>query len=150
MIYLYYSMFLLLVALAAAAPPTVKDCSSGTSVFTVNAASLVPADPIPGQNVTLHLEYTVPPGVTVTGGQSTFAITYNFIPFSPTVEPLCQDIPCPLGPGSYSNNTVSMWPSGLSGTVVSTLKWQDTDANQLLCISITAKMMKSTSPPPKR
>jgi hypothetical protein len=138
---------LLLVALAEAATPTVKDCSSGTSVFTVNAASLVPADPIPGQNVTLHLEYTVPPGVTVTGGQSTFAITYNFIPLSPTVEPLCQDIPCPLGPGSYSNNTVSMWPSGLSGTVVSTLKWQDTDAKQLLCISITAKMMKSTSPP---
>lgn len=145
-------MILLLLALlgiTSAAPPTVKDCSSGTSVFTVNAASLVPTDPTPGQNVTLHLEYTVPPGVTVTGGQSTFAVTYNFIPLSPTVEPLCQDIPCPLGPGSYSNNTVSMWPSGLSGTVVSTLKWQDIDSKQLLCISITAKMIKST-PPPKR
>lgn len=124
-----------------AIPPNVKDCSNGASVFTVNAVGIVPADPTPGQNVTLHLEYTVPNGVTVTDGLAKFATTYNFIPFSPTTEPLCQDVPCPLGPGSYTNNTVSMWPSGLSGTLISTLTWQDTSGKQLLCVSITAKMM---------
>jgi hypothetical protein len=35
-----------------------------------------------------------------------------------------------------------MWPSGLSGTVISTLTWQDENAKQLLCISITAKFSR--------
>lgn len=135
------SLLSLLLAVTAV-PPTVKDCSNGASVFQINAASISPTDPIPGQNVTLHLEYTVPNGVIITGGQAKFAVTYNFIPFSPTIEPLCEDIPCPLGPGSYSNDTVSMWPSGLSGTVISTLTWQDENAKQLLCISITAKFSR--------
>jgi hypothetical protein len=133
-------LFLLGLLSVAAVPPTVKDCSSGTSVFALNAVGLVPADPTPGETVTLHLEYTVPSGVTVTDGTAKFAATYNFIPLSPTTEPLCQDIPCPLGPGRYMNNTLSTWPSGLSGTLVSTLTWQDTSGKQLLCISITAKM----------
>jgi hypothetical protein len=134
-------LLLLLLVGVSAVPPTVKDCGKGASVFAVNAVGLVPADPMPGENVSLHLEYTVPTGVTVTDGLAKFATTYNFIPFSPTTEPLCQNVPCPLGPGSYTNNTASVWPSGLSGTLISTLTWQDTGGKQLLCVSITAKMM---------
>ena len=94
----------------------VKDCGLGKSAFTVNAVALDPSVPVPGQKVTLHLEYTVPTGMVVTDGNAKYAVTYNFIPLSPTTEPLCSNIPCPLSAGSYVNDTTSMWPTGLSGT----------------------------------
>jgi hypothetical protein len=126
--------------LLLAAAPTVKDCSPANAVFKINAVSLSPAVPTPGENVTLNLEYTVPPGVTVTDGQSKYSATYNFIPLTPTVEPLCKNIPCPLGPGTYINGTISQWPSGLSGTLKTTIQWFDQDSNPLLCIAIDARL----------
>ena len=132
-------MFRLLI-LSTAAAATVKDCGAGKSVFSILAVAITPIDPVPGENVTLHLEYSVPAGTTVTDGTSQYDVTYNFIPFSPTVEPLCYDIPCPLGPGIYSNDTISQWPTGLSGTVVTKLTWFDLVKNVLLCLSIQAKV----------
>ena len=126
--------------LSLVVPPTVRDCGVGTSVFKINSVSLTPADPKPGENVGLNLDYTVPSGVTVTGGQAKYDITYNFLPLSPTIEPLCQDIPCPLGPGTYLNTTYSTWPTGLSGTVNTKITWLDEAGKQLLCIGIVAKV----------
>ena len=121
-------------------PPTVRDCGAATSVFKINSVSLTPADPKPGEKVGLNLDYTVPSGVTVTGGQAKYDITYNFLPLSPTIEPLCQDIPCPLGPGTYLNTTYSTWPTGLSGTLNTKITWLDEVGTQLLCIGIVAKV----------
>lgn len=134
-------MFLLLLTSMFAAGlsvsrPTVKDCGGGRTLFTVNAVSLLPDIPIPNENVILHLEYTVPSGVVITGGESKFSYTYNFFPMSPTIEPLCRNVPCPLRPGKYVNNTVSRWPSGLVGSFTSTLQWKDETASPLLCVSI--------------
>ncbi len=141
-------------ALAAAAllgltsaATTLKNCASGTSVFTMNSASLVPANPAAGDVVDLHLDYTVPEGTTVTGGTAQYDVTLNFIPFAPSTEPLCQDVPCPLGPGTYSNVTQSMWPTGVSGTLVSKMTWKDEGEKVLLCLQInTALEDNSTTP----
>ena len=132
-------MLPLLAALILISPPVVNDCGGGSSLFKLNSVSLSPTDPAPGSSVSLNLDYTVPDGLTVNDGTSTTAVSYNFIPFAPTVEPLCQDIPCPLGPGRYSNSTNSTWPSGLSGTVRTTMTWADENAATLLCIGIVAK-----------
>lgn len=132
-------MFLLLLttAFAATTRPTVKDCGGGKTLFTVNIVSLIPDTPVPNENVVLHLEYTVPSGTVITGGESRFSYTYNFFPLSPTIEPLCRNVPCPLRPGKYVNNTISRWPSGLSGSFTSTLQWKDPGAIPLLCVSIS-------------
>jgi hypothetical protein len=137
-------MFLLcllsLLTAVVAAPPTVKDCGGGKTRFVLNALSLSPSNPSPNDAVTLHLDYTVPPGTLVTGGEARYSATYNFIPLTPTVEPLCSNIPCPLGPGRYLNSTVSSWPSGLTGTLTTILRWSDENAHSLLCISIAATL----------
>lgn len=119
--------------------PTIRDCAPGTSLFLVNSVSLNPSTPMPGEKVSLDLEYTVPTGYVTTAGQAKYEITYNFIPLTPTVEPLCQNIPCPLGAGSYTNNTVSEWPTGLSGTLKTKITWMDIMGVELLCLQMDAK-----------
>ena len=136
-------MFILFTALAnlyftASGAPIVKDCGLGKTVFTINSVSISPPNPNPNDQVTLHLDYTVPVGVTIHGGEAKYAVVYNFFPLSPTVEPLCSDIPCPLSSGTYKNSSVSTWPSGLSGSFSSTLTWVDENSQKLLCVSIAA------------
>ena len=136
-------MKFLLALLSLTSAATAATVSSCGGAFTVMAASLKPTDPVAGQEVGLHLEYSVPSPIIVTGGTSEMAFTYNFIPFQPTSEPLCQDVPCPLGPGTYSNDTVSVWPSGLSGSFTSTMKWFDPASTLLLCLKITGKLQNA-------
>lgn len=120
--------------------PVVKDCGSPTTLFKINAVSLSPIDPVPGHNVTLHLDYTVPNGLVVTDGQASYTVVYNFMPMTPTIEPLCKNIPCPLSAGTYSNDTTSLWPSGISGTLTTTIRWSNQDSKPLLCIRIDARL----------
>jgi len=126
---------------------TVNDCGAGKSIFTLNAASLTPTDPAPGEEAKLYLEYTVPAGVTVTDGTAEYDTTWNFIPFEPTIEPLCQDIPCPLGPGQYQNTSTSTWPTGVSGLLDTQMKWLDTESNLLLCVEISATLQTAAVVP---
>ena len=139
-------MFLALLTTAAAwlfpsvTKTEITDCGEGKSLFSIQRLSLQPAQPVPGENVSLHLEYSVPAGVTINGGEARYAVTYNFIPLSPTVEPLCKNIPCPLSTGTYSNITYMQWPSGLSGSLVTKITWVDVTARQLLCVQLTATL----------
>ena len=143
---MFQSLILKLVTLISSSIfyATVKDCSLGKSLFILNEASLTPVTPSPGENVTLFIDYTVPPAVTVVGGSAEYDVTYNFIPFSPTFEPLCGNIPCPLAPGRYQNYSVSTWPSDLSGTLVTKMKWWNVDKVQLLCVEIGGKFWAPT------
>lgn len=127
----------------AAFGASVRDCSSPTALFKLNSVGLEPANPALGSTISLSLDYTVPEGLTVTDGTTTYAITLNFIPFQPSINPLCQDIPCPLGPGTYSNITQSMWPSGVSGSFTSKMTWTDQDTAELLCIQISGTLDQS-------
>jgi len=119
---------------------TVKDCAPGISLFKFESASLVPVAPLPGESVNLHLEYSVPDGVDIMDGTATYAITFNYIPFQPTVESLCYNIPCPLGPGYYINDTKSNWPSTMSGSFTSRMTWKDVNDTTLLCLEIKGKV----------
>ena len=101
--------------------------------------SIDPAIPVPGAPLTLQLTYEVPDGLTVTDGTAEYDVTYNYIPFTPSVEPLCQDIPCPLGPGVYTNHSTTTWPDGLAGQLVSQMKWWDSSKNLLLCVEIASQ-----------
>jgi hypothetical protein len=125
---------------AAAAAVTVNDCAIGKSAFTLSSLSIYPMTPIGGDTVTLYMDYTVPTGMTVTGGTATTSVKYNFINLQPTTEPLCSNIPCPLTAGSYSNTTKSVWPSGLSGSVKSRLTWENEEKTLLACIEISGKL----------
>ena len=130
----------LLALLTVITPPLLKDCGAGKSLFKINSMSLSPVDPMPGDIVTLNLDYTVPDGVVVMDGLTRYDFTYNFLPLSPTIEPLCQNIPCPLASGTYVNKSSSTWPTGLSGSLTTKITWADQDEKQLLCINMAAKL----------
>jgi hypothetical protein len=133
-------MMKFLVSLYAILNATLKDCSSGTSVFGVNSMSLNPPNPSPGDRVAFFLDYTVPTGSTVTDGTARYEVTYNFIPLSPTIETLCSNVPCPLGAGRYTNTTYSTWPTGLSGSIMTRMKWLEPSGAMLLCTEISGKV----------
>jgi hypothetical protein len=129
----------LLSLIAVILPPVLKNCGTAATIFKINSMSLEPANPAPGELVTMNLDYTVPEGFVVNDGEAKYAINYNFLPLAPTIEPLCQNIPCPLGPGTYANKTSSTWPSGVSGSVNTKITWTDETGTQLLCIDMAAK-----------
>jgi len=130
--------------LSAAA--TVKGCGGA---FTLLSASLNNTNPSPGDAVNLHLEYSVPSPIMITDGTAEYAVTYNFIPMSPTVEPLCANVPCPLGPGTYKNDTVANWPTGLSGKISTIMKWFDPSRFLLLCLNIAGSVAESSAIVPR-
>ena len=129
---------LFLLPLLAAADLAVAPCGGS---MTIDKVTVTPVVPVAGQPITLHLEYRVP--TVVTGGTSETSITYSFIPLAPTVEPLCSNVPCPLEPGAYKNDTVTTWPSGVSGNVAITTKWFDPANLLLLCFKLTSKAAKA-------
>ena len=142
----------------ADAATTLKDCGAGTSLFHLDAAKLDPADPAPGAPVDLTLSYTVPAGVTIREGTAEYDVTVNYIPMTPYTEPLCQDVPCPIHAGSYTNTTRSTWPTGVHGLVVNKMIWKGAAmkagapeaAETLLCLQITTKFaraLRAQTPP---
>lgn len=142
-IYRIMSPIAILALALSASAVTVSDCGKGATAFTLGPLSVEPVNPVPGQNFTMKYQYTVPTAMTVTGGISKYSVTYNFIPFSPTTEPLCNIIPCPLSAGTYTNATTRVWPSGLSGTLTSQISWQNENSVALLCIAISGKVSAS-------
>ena len=124
---------------AASVANTVRDCSSGTSVFKFLTASLSPDPVVRGQNSTLSLSCQIPDGVTVTAGTAVYGFTFNGIPFTPTTEDLCSQVECPLTAGLYSNSSTTLFPD-VSGKIVSTIKWFDTNDSLLYCLETTVKV----------
>ena len=125
---------------AAVSQNSVKDCASGSSVFTFVSGSFLPDPVVPGQNSTLTLNAKIPDGVNISDGTATYGITLNGIPFPSETDPLCSQVTCPLLPGPYTNTSTSVFPTGVSGKIVSTIKWYDTNNNLLLCTAITTRV----------
>jgi hypothetical protein len=97
--------------------------------------SFSPDPTVPGENSTLLLSMTVPEEIT--GGTVTYSTTYNFIPFAPTTEPLCDvTVACPIQVGELS--TVSTYPmdTTTTGSLAITIRWKDTTNRELLCVQI--------------
>lgn len=119
---------------------TLKDCSSGTSVFKYGTATLIPDPVVPGENSTLSISCVIPDGVTVADGTAKYSISLNGIPFPATVDPLCTQVECPMTAGPYSNTTVSVFPTGVSGKIVTKLEWFDTSNTLLYCLETTLRV----------
>lgn len=105
-------------------------------LFKINQLILTPSDQArAGDNVTLTLLYDSP--VIIEKGMVTTAITYSFIPISPTKSPLCDVAPCPITVGSHDGSSWSVIPFGVNGKVMTTVTWRDDADIVLLCIKMT-------------
>lgn len=131
-------LFSFLALLFTSCSAIVTDCSNGLSVFKLTSMSFLPDPAVPGENSTLLLSMNVPE--VVNAGTATYTTTYNFIPFTPTVDNLCDAIACPIQAGEL--HTYSSYPidSSLSGTIVIKIEWKDPDAKELMCVQIKTKI----------
>jgi hypothetical protein len=117
---------------------TISDCGND-SLFKITELSLSPPIAAVGQKTVLYMSYVVPENTYITYGTAMFSITLNGLPFSPTIEPLCSQLPCPILGGKYTNNTDILWPD-ISGKFTTTMSWYDENNTELLCFEITAKI----------
>jgi hypothetical protein len=131
--------FVSLVATVLAAN-TVKDCSSGTSVFKFISGSFLPDPVTPGQDSSLTINAELPDGTNVIDGTTKYTYSLNGLPFPSSTEPLCGQVTCPLLPGPYTNTTTSVFPTGVSGKIVTKIQWYDTSNTLLLCTEITTRV----------
>ena len=122
---------------------SIKDCGV-SSLFKITELSQDPPDSVvANQNLSMVLKYSVPEEVI--SGTATKSITLNFIPFSPTVEDLCINAPCPITVGDHDGSSSFPFPTGVSGTLVSKVEWKDDKGRQLLCIQSTVKASAKAS-----
>jgi hypothetical protein len=129
--------FLAFMSFLAAVSGSIKDCGV-SPLFKITELKQDPADTIiAGQNLSLTLKYSAPEEISE--GSVTKSITLNFIPFSPTTEDLCANAPCPITVGDHDGSSWSLFPSGVSGTLVSKVVWKDTQDRELLCVQSTLK-----------
>ncbi len=132
-------VFCILAAVASLTSADVKDCGAGTSKFQITKLAMDPPNNVvAGQNVSLTLLYENPYEV-VSAGTATTSLTFNGIPFAPSNEDLCTKIVCPLDTGSHDGSSWYEFPAGLSGKIVSTVRWKDTAGTELLCIEATLR-----------
>jgi hypothetical protein len=131
-------MFVLLVlSFIARAFPSVSDCGQGTSIFQITELAF-PSTLQAGSTANLTLQYMAP--VQVDNGTITTKVTYNFIPLTPTTSLLCASAACPIEIGFHDGSTGVTVPTGLSGTIVSTIAWTDMTGSQLLCVKFSVKV----------
>ena len=119
---------------------TVADCGQGKSIFQIVDQSFSPEPPVAGKPYDYWFTYTVPDGVTVDAGSALYSVTLNGIPFPGTKEDLCLQTSCPKGPGFHNESSTDIWPSGVSGKIVTKLEWFDATGALLLCSQTTERV----------
>jgi hypothetical protein len=110
---------------------SVKDCSSGTSVFKVDALSFAPDAPVGGMNGTLHSIYEVP--AEYNAGTVRYSCSINGLPVYDESFDICTQTTCPIVIGTHDDYSTSQVPD-VSGKVVCKIIWTDLSSNTLLCI----------------
>jgi hypothetical protein len=128
---------LFFLSLLAYASSLIKDCNI-SSIFRPTSLALTPDPPVAGEQIRMTVIFNNP-GATVTDGTVTTSVTYNFLPITPAVEPLCDNTACPIVYGSNDRSTVSTWPD-VRGTVVTKSVWTSVDGDNLLCIQTAVKV----------
>jgi hypothetical protein len=113
-----------------------KDCGNGLGRAPLVGFGSLPESPVAGDNVTTWVAYDLPsPGIT--SGTATYSFSLNGLPFPPTVEDLCTQTACPKEPGLYNESSSSIFPSGISGKIVSQIAWRDPDDTLIWCVENT-------------
>lgn len=115
---------------------SIRDCSNGQGRATLLGFDSQPVSPIAGDNVTLWVAYDLP-APAITGGTATYAFTLNGIPFPATKEDLCTQTACPKETGFNNESSWSIFPSGVSGKIVSSITWKDQNDDLVWCVETT-------------
>jgi hypothetical protein len=115
---------------------TMKDCGNGEGRAALLGFDSQPANPVARDNVTTWVNYEIGTPA-ITAGTATYSISLNGIPFPPTVEDLCTQTSCPKEPGIYNESSSSIFPSGISGKIVSQIAWRDADDTLIWCVENT-------------
>ena len=130
-----------MVCAAIANSVSVKDCAPG-STFRISAVDFSPADPVPGQNGTLHTVYDVP--VQVDGGSARYSCTLNGLPVYDETFDLCSQTACPITAGTHDDHSISAVPS-TSGKVSCKINWSNKAGAQLMCIQMSLSLNAAKS-----
>jgi hypothetical protein len=113
-----------------------KDCGNGLGRAALLGFDSTPASPVAGDNVSTWIAYDfVAPAIT--GGSATYSVTLNGLPFPATVDDLCTQTACPKEPGTYNESSTAIFPSGVSGKIVSQIAWRDPDNTLIWCVENT-------------
>jgi hypothetical protein len=115
---------------------SLRDCGNGLGRAPLLSFGSSPETPKAGDNVTLWVVYDLP-APTITSGTATYSFSLNGIPFPPTVEDLCTQTLCPKEPGLYNETSWSIFPSGVSGKIVSQIAWRDPNDTLIWCVENT-------------
>jgi hypothetical protein len=91
---------------------------------------------VAGDNVTLWIAYDLP-YPPITGGTATYKFTLNGIPFTPTIADLCAQTTCPKPLGFNNETSWDIFPSGISGKIVSAIQWYDQNDDLVWCVETT-------------
>jgi hypothetical protein len=129
-----------LLALMPTVMGSVGSCGTPTK-FTLNSAGFWPDPALRNENSTVSIDFTVPEGLEVTAGTVTYSTTYNFIPFSPTVEDICTQTTCPIIAGKYNQSSSSIFPD-LTGSLTVKTEWADETGTPLLCFIVKTKVQR--------
>jgi hypothetical protein len=137
---------LLFLSMIASVYASVSDCGRDMGRFKINTLTLDPKDKVSAdQNVSLTLIYTSPQSIN--GGTAVTALSYNYIPLSPSSVDLCSVVSCPIAQGLHDASTFYIFPSGVRGRVSSNTKWYDINGMLLLCVEtvLTTVLKKNIS-----
>ena len=115
---------------------SIRDCGNGVARAPLLGFDSQPVNPVAGDNVSLWVAYDLP-APAITGGTATYSFSLNGIPFTPTVEDLCTQTSCPKEPGLYNETSWNVFPSGVSGKIVSQIEWRDPDDTLIWCVENT-------------
>lgn len=115
---------------------SIRDCGNGQGRATLLGFDSQPANPVAGDNVTLWVAYDLP-APAITAGTATYKFTLNGIPFTPTVDDLCTQTACPKETGFNNESSWSIFPSGISGKIVSSITWKDQNDDLVWCVETT-------------
>lgn len=102
---------------------TAVSCSTANAIAKNFVVEITPERPASGEDVATRFVYDLSEEV-VQGATASYAVTYNFLPISPTVDDLCADQisptgsgdKCPLAATHHDSTAHQPFPSGVSGS----------------------------------
>jgi hypothetical protein len=115
---------------------SIRDCSDGLGRAVVVGFDSLPTNPVGGDNVSLWVAYDLPEPP-ITGGIARYAYALNGIPFPASEYDLCTQTKCPKEVGFNNESSSSIFPSGISGKIVSSISWTDQNDELVWCVETT-------------
>jgi hypothetical protein len=126
-------LFTAAVAAVAATTASITSCGSTAARLQLTRLDLFPDPPTPGGEVFMAVEFENP-DAPVAYGTAKRTVSLNGLPVVDEAVALCGDATtCPLTTGFNNRSVTSTWPD-ITGKVVSTIRWYDESAAELLCI----------------